>query len=149
MPTTTAAADPQQQSIPPTSTQVFSAQAPPIPCTPDVKMPVSVLVELAMKMGLNTEFETVSETGLAHDKTFVLKCSVGDVSERGTGCSKKKAKHEAAKAALDKLKESKLYQDFLHVSCGTNTESLANTKCILSSFKVHLHYYRNCLARLG
>ena len=42
--------------------------------------------------------------GAVHEPTFKYRVSVGEVYATGSGQSKKKAKHEAAKAILTKLK---------------------------------------------
>jgi len=49
-------------------------------------------------------YEEVSAIGPAHNKTFALTCSVGKLSERGSGPIKKVAKREAAIKVLVKLK---------------------------------------------
>ena len=110
-----------QQSIPTASTEVYVPQLPGSVHTfaPEEKTPVSALTELCMKMGLRPGFQTVSESGLSHNRTFVVGCTVGDVSGKGIGNSKKKAKHEAAKTTLEKLKQSKIYHDYLQVRYST------------------------------
>ena len=99
--------------------EAYGPQLPPrsLPAVqPAAKTPISELMELAMRMGLVCNFETVSESGPNHSRTFVISCTVGDVVGQGSGCGKKKAKHEAARLTLDKLKESQLYIDYVNVS---------------------------------
>lgn len=99
--------------------EAYGPQLPPrsLPAIqPAAKTPISELMELAMRMGLVCNFETVSESGPNHSRTFVISCTVGDVVGQGSGCGKKKAKHEAARLTLDKLKESQLYIDYVNVS---------------------------------
>lgn len=45
------------------------------------------------------------ETGPAHMKSFVTRCTVNDIVTEGTGHSKKASKKKAAELMLEKLKE--------------------------------------------
>ena len=83
---------------------------------PAAKTSISELMELTMRMGLVCNFQTLSDTGPSHKKLFAMRCTVGDIIAEGSGYGKKKAKHEAAKVALNKLKESQLYVDYVNVS---------------------------------
>ena len=83
---------------------------------PTAKTSISELMELTMRMGLVCNFETLSDSGPSHKKLFMMRCTVGDIIAEGSGYGKKKAKHEAARVALDKLKESQLYIDYVNVS---------------------------------
>lgn len=83
---------------------------------PAAKSTISELMELTMRMGLVCNFETLSDTGPSHKKLFVMRCTVGDIVAQGSGYGKKKAKQEAARVALNKLKESQLYVDYVNVS---------------------------------
>ena len=83
---------------------------------PAAKTSISELMELCMRMGQVCNFETVSDTGPNHKKLFVIRCTIGDIVVQGSGYGKKKAKHEAARVALNKLKESQLYVDYVNVS---------------------------------
>lgn len=83
---------------------------------PPAKTAISELMELTMRMGLVCNFETLSDTGPSHKKLFMMRCTVGDIIAQGSGYGKKKAKHEAARVALNKLKESQLYVDYVNVS---------------------------------
>lgn len=90
---------------------------------PAAKTAISELMELTMRMGLVCTFETLSDTGPSHKKLFMMRCTVGDIIAEGSGYGKKKAKHEAARVALNKLKESQLYVDY--VNQWTTTAALA------------------------
>ncbi|PFX24178.1 Interferon-inducible double-stranded RNA-dependent protein kinase activator A [Stylophora pistillata] len=90
---------------------------------PAAKTSIAELMELTMKMGLVCNFETVANTGPSHKRLFVMHCTVGDITAEGSGCGKKKAKHEAARMALNKLKESQLYVEY--VNQWTTTSGLA------------------------
>lgn len=63
----------------------------------------STLQELVQTNKKSVEYEIVSESGPAHNKTFVCQVIVdGIVLGTGTGSSKKQAEQKAAKVALDK-----------------------------------------------
>lgn len=92
------------------------------------KTPVSLLQELYVKKGINPKYDLIQIEGAIHEPTFKYRVSVGDVVGKnkiiiifkflkalsncilshfiiamGSGQSKKKAKHSAAKAILDKI----------------------------------------------
>lgn len=45
----------------------------------DLKSPISLVHEIALKRNFSVVFEVVSERGPPHMKTFVTKCKVGDI----------------------------------------------------------------------
>lgn len=55
----------------------------------ELKSPVSLVHETALKRGLPVTFEVISETGKPHIRTFTTKCIVGDEVTIGEGSSKK------------------------------------------------------------
>lgn len=55
----------------------------------ELKSPVSLVHETALKRGLPVSFEVVSESGKPHIRTFMTKCTVGDKVTVGEGSSKK------------------------------------------------------------
>lgn len=55
----------------------------------ELKSPVSLVHETALKRGLLVCFEVVSESGKPHIRTFKTKCTVGDELTVGEGSSKK------------------------------------------------------------
>lgn len=55
----------------------------------ELKSPVSLVHETALKRGLPVIFEVVSESGKPHIRTFMTKCTVGDKGTVGEGSSKK------------------------------------------------------------
>ena len=67
------------------------------------KTPVSLLQELYVRKGITPKYDLVQIEGAVHEPTFKYRVSVGDLVATGCGQSKKKAKHTAAKAMLDKL----------------------------------------------
>lgn len=67
------------------------------------KTPVSLLQELFVRRGITPKYDLVQIEGAVHEPTFKYRVTVGDFVATGCGQSKKKAKHCAAKAILDKL----------------------------------------------
>lgn len=55
----------------------------------ELKSPVSLVHETALKRGLPVTFEVVSESGKPHIRTFMTKCTVGEKVTVGEGSSKK------------------------------------------------------------
>ena len=55
----------------------------------DLKSPISLVHESALKRSLPVTFEVKRESGPAHMKTFVTKCSVGEFLTEGEGNGKK------------------------------------------------------------
>lgn len=55
----------------------------------ELKSPVSLVHETALKRGLSVSFDVVSETGKPHIRTFMTRCSVGEKVTVGEGSSKK------------------------------------------------------------
>lgn len=71
----------------------------------DLKSPISLVHEIALKRDLNVTFEVESEKGLPHMKIFVTTCRVGDMVTEGEGNGKKISKKRAAEKMLDELKK--------------------------------------------
>ncbi|KAF7997423.1 hypothetical protein HCN44_005994 [Aphidius gifuensis] len=71
----------------------------------ELKSPVSLVHETALKRGLSVSFEVVSETGKPHIRTFSTKCIVGDTITIGEGSSKKVSKKKSAELMLEKVKK--------------------------------------------
>lgn len=67
------------------------------------KTPVSLLQELYVRRGITPKYDLVQIEGAVHEPTFKYRVTVGEFVATGCGQSKKKAKHCAAKAILDKL----------------------------------------------
>ncbi|KAG7199342.1 hypothetical protein KM043_018189 [Ampulex compressa] len=70
----------------------------------ELKSPVSLVHETALKRGLPVSFEVVHESGKPHIRTFMTKCIVGDKCTVGEGSSKKISKRRAAELMLEELK---------------------------------------------
>ena len=78
--------------------------------TPSVpKTPVSILQEIYVSQGITPKYDLVQIEGKVHEPKFRFRVAVGEVIASGSGNSKKKAKHEAAKNVLKKLKAAHEY----------------------------------------
>jgi len=73
------------------------------------KTPVSLLQELCVRKGITPKYDLVQIEGAVHEPTFKNRVTVAEFSDFGSGQSKKKAKHSAAKAILDKLLGSQAF----------------------------------------
>lgn len=71
----------------------------------DLKSPISLVHEIALKRNFSVVFEVVSERGPPHMKTFVTKCKVGDIVTEGEGNGKKLSKKRAAMCMLEELRK--------------------------------------------
>ncbi|XP_012284626.1 double-stranded RNA-binding protein Staufen homolog 2 isoform X2 [Orussus abietinus] len=70
----------------------------------ELKSPVSLVHETALKRGLPVNFEVIYETGKPHIRTFMTRCTVGEKVTVGEGSSKKVSKKRAAELMLEELK---------------------------------------------
>ncbi|XP_039261555.2 RISC-loading complex subunit tarbp2-like isoform X1 [Styela clava] len=68
------------------------------------KTPISSLQEICQRMGKTPQYDLTAMEGRAHQPQFVYRCTVGDIMKTGQGGSKKAAKHAAAEAVLNSLK---------------------------------------------
>ena len=55
----------------------------------EIKSPISLVHECALKRNLTVSFEIVKEVGPPHMRTFVMKCLMGDVYTQGEGNGKR------------------------------------------------------------
>lgn len=69
----------------------------------ELKSPISLVHEIALKRHLNVVFEVKSENGPPHMKVFVTLCKIADVTVEGEGHGKKISKKRAAEKMLQKL----------------------------------------------
>lgn len=67
------------------------------------KTSVSVLHELFMPKGIVPKYDLIQIEGAVHEPIFRYRVSVGELMATGSGQSKKKAKHNAARAMLEQL----------------------------------------------
>ena len=72
------------------------------------KTPVSLLQELYIRRGVTPKYDLVQIEGAVHEPTFKYRVTVGEFVATGTGQSKKKAKHTAAKAVLEKIRQCQI-----------------------------------------
>ncbi|XP_053609839.1 maternal effect protein staufen isoform X3 [Plodia interpunctella] len=70
----------------------------------EVKSPVSLVHELALKRNLSVLFTVKSERGPPHMRVFVTVCTVGDMETEGEGNGKKVSKRRAAERMLEEMK---------------------------------------------
>lgn len=71
----------------------------------ELKSPISLAHEIALKRNLTVYFEVVRETGPPHMRTFLTKCVVGEIVTEGDGNGKKVSKKVAAELMLDQLRQ--------------------------------------------
>ncbi|KAK5639109.1 hypothetical protein RI129_011601 [Pyrocoelia pectoralis] len=69
----------------------------------ELKSPISLVHEIALKRSLNVIFEVLSEKGPPHMKVFVTQCRVGEFVTEGEGNGKKISKKKAAEKMLEEL----------------------------------------------
>ncbi|GAB6028431.1 hypothetical protein CHUAL_002591 [Chamberlinius hualienensis] len=71
----------------------------------DLKSPISLVHEIALKRILKVDFEVVHESGPPHMRNFVTRCTVGNLATEGVGNGKKLSKKRAAENMLEELKK--------------------------------------------
>jgi len=71
----------------------------------ELKSPISLVHEIALKRNLLVQFDVTRETGPPHMRTFITKCIVGDFVTEGEGNGKKVSKKRAAELMLEQLKQ--------------------------------------------
>merc|ERR1712141_114438 len=81
------------------------------------KTPVSLLQELYVRKGITPKYDLVQIEGAVHEPTFKYRVTIGEFVASGCGQSKKKAKHSAAKAILDKVFTTLLFSDDSTMIC--------------------------------
>lgn len=69
----------------------------------ELKSPISLVHEIALKRNLNVTFEVLSEKGPPHMKVFITQCRVGNFVAEGEGNGKKISKKRAAEKMLEEL----------------------------------------------
>ncbi|XP_013418700.1 interferon-inducible double-stranded RNA-dependent protein kinase activator A-like [Lingula anatina] len=67
------------------------------------KTPISLLQEICTKRGITPQYDLIANEGAVHEPTFVFRASAGGFTGTGKGPSKKKAKHNAARAVLNQM----------------------------------------------
>lgn len=71
----------------------------------ELKSPISLVHEMALKRKLTVQFEVHGEKGPPHMKVFTTLCKVGSIVTEGEGNGKKLSKKRAAEKMLDELKK--------------------------------------------
>uniref|UniRef100_V5GT21 Double-stranded RNA-binding protein n=1 Tax=Anoplophora glabripennis TaxID=217634 RepID=V5GT21_ANOGL len=69
----------------------------------DLKSPISLVYEIALKRNLSVTFEVLSEKGPPHMKVVITQCRVGNFIAEGEGNGKKISKKRAAEKMLEEL----------------------------------------------
>lgn len=67
--------------------------------------PITLLQEICSRNGLTAEYQLLSTEGSVHEPTFKIAVMVGDITVTASGQSKKKARHAAAREAIEKLRQ--------------------------------------------
>jgi RISC-loading complex subunit TARBP2 len=86
------------------STSEGSAEGSSVASAP--KTPVSLLQEVYVKRGITPKYDLVQIEGAVHEPTFKYRVTVGEFVATGSGQSKKKAKHSAARAVLERMRHA-------------------------------------------
>lgn len=90
--------------VEPNTTENVSVEAPvPPDLNSELKSPISLVHEIALKRSLNVTFEVLCEKGPPHMKVFVTRCHVGNFVAEGEGNGKKISKKRAAEKMLEEL----------------------------------------------
>lgn len=71
----------------------------------ELKSPISLVHEMALKRKFSVQFEVHGEKGPPHMKVFTTLCKVGSIVTEGEGNGKKLSKKRAAEKMLDELKK--------------------------------------------
>lgn len=72
---------------------------------PKVSPPITLLQEICSRNGFTAEYQLLSTEGSVHEPTFKIAVTVADITVTASGQSKKKARHAAAKEAIEKLRQ--------------------------------------------
>lgn len=72
---------------------------------PKIAPPITLLQEICSRNGFTAEYQLLSTEGSVHEPTFKIAVTVADITVTASGQSKKKARHAAAREAIDKLRQ--------------------------------------------
>lgn len=72
---------------------------------PKVSPPITLLQEICSRNGFTAEYQLLSTEGSVHEPTFKIAVTVADITVTASGQSKKKARHAAAREAIEKLRQ--------------------------------------------
>lgn len=73
--------------------------------TSHISPPITLLQEICSRNGLTPDYQLLSTEGSVHEPTFKIAVTVADISAIASGQSKKKARHAAAREAIEKLRK--------------------------------------------
>ncbi|XP_026275861.1 double-stranded RNA-binding protein Staufen homolog 2 isoform X1 [Frankliniella occidentalis] len=71
----------------------------------EIKSPISLVHEVALRRNLTVKFEVVRVTGPPHMRSFHTVCTVGEFTTEGIGNGKKLSKKRASEKMLEELKK--------------------------------------------
>ncbi|XP_034242712.1 double-stranded RNA-binding protein Staufen homolog 2 isoform X2 [Thrips palmi] len=71
----------------------------------EIKSPISLVHEVALRRNLTVKFEVIRVTGPPHMRSFHTVCTVGEFSTEGIGNGKKLSKKRASEKMLEELKK--------------------------------------------
>lgn len=74
---------------------------------PKISPPITLLQEICSRNGYTPEYQLLSTEGSVHEPTFKIAVTVADITVTASGQSKKKARHAAARRAIEVLRETK------------------------------------------
>lgn len=72
---------------------------------PKISPPITLLQEICSRNGFTAEYQLLSTEGSVHEPTFKIAVTVDDITVTASGQSKKKARHAAAREAIEKLRQ--------------------------------------------
>lgn len=72
---------------------------------PKLSPPITLLQEICSRNGFTPEYQLLSTEGCVHEPTFKMAVTVDDITVTASGQSKKKARHAAAREAIEKLRQ--------------------------------------------
>lgn len=93
-----------------------------------ISQPITLLQEICTRNGLTPDYQLLSTEGSVHEPTFKIAVTVGDISAIASGQSKRKARHAAARDAIEKLRLKKdLKFDGINFNCLAPEEELTES----------------------
>ncbi|XP_019760431.1 double-stranded RNA-binding protein Staufen homolog 2 isoform X2 [Dendroctonus ponderosae] len=103
----------------------------------ELKSPISLVYEIALKRNLNVIFEVLSEKGPPHMKVFITSCRVGNFIAEGEGNGKKISKKRAAEKMLEELSKLPALPNMTNIT-QLKRKRVANKKKTRNLIKVNM-----------
>jgi len=97
----------------------------------ELKSPISLVHEVALKRNLSVAFSVVRETGPPHMRMFITRCTVGEFISEGEGNGKKVSKKRAAELMLNKLRELPPVASAVHTKHRKQTNTKKKSKNLI------------------